>query len=93
MESLIVEQSMRTMVSNQITLQKLMSSKSRSLKSLLKQRGIAVPKIDNNQQMSEEKSTHDDDDDDDDFVEDDAASAAMMAAALVALQPTATCTK
>lgn len=93
MESLIeTEQSMRTMVSNQIALQKILSSKSRSLKSLLKQRGIAVPKIDNNQQIpEEEKSKHGNDDDN--FVEDDAASAAMMAAALAALQPTATGTK
>jgi head-tail adaptor len=90
MESLIeTEQSMRTMVSNQIALQQLLSSKSRSLKSLLKQRGIAVLKIDDNQQMpEEEKSTHGNDDDN--FVEDDAASAAMMAAALTALHPTAT---
>mmetsp|Transcript_43504 Transcript_43504/g.49166 ORF Transcript_43504/g.49166 Transcript_43504/m.49166 type:complete len:324 (+) Transcript_43504:102-1073(+) len=86
MESLIeTEQSMRTMVSNQIALQKLLSSKSRNLRSLLKQRGIAAPTIDNNNQLSEEKSTYDDE-----VNEGAAASAAMMAAALVALQPAAT---
>jgi len=92
MESLIeTEQSMRTMVSNQIALQKLLSSKSRSLRSLLKKRGIAAPTIDNNnhqlpeERAQEEKSTYDDD-----VVEGAAASAAMMAAALVALQPAAT---
>jgi len=86
MESLIeTEQSMRTMVSNQIALQKLLSSKSRNLRSLLKQRGIAAPTIDNNNQPSEEKSTYDDE-----VNEGAAASAAMMAAALVALQPAAT---
>ena len=88
MESLIeTEQSMRTMVSNQIALQKLLSSKSRGLKTLLKQRGIAVPDVNtqaSQQEPQEEKSMHGDG-----VMHDDAASAAMMAAALLALQPKA----
>ena len=79
------EQSMRTMVSNQIALQNLLSSKSTGLQDLLKQRGIPVPKLEIQppEEPQEEKSIQHDD-----AIEHDAASAAMMAAALVALKPT-----
>jgi len=88
MESLMeTEQSMRSMVSTQIALQKLLNSKSKGLKTLLKQRGIAVPDVHKPQPPElhqEEESIPDDDDGDD--VHDAAASAAMMAAAMAALQ-------
>lgn len=86
LDSLIAtEQSMRTMVSNQIALQKLISSKSTGLKTLLKQRGIAVPDEDGLHQPEEpqeEKTMQDDD-----AIYRDTASAAMMAAAMAALSP------
>mmetsp|Transcript_33571 Transcript_33571/g.79161 ORF Transcript_33571/g.79161 Transcript_33571/m.79161 type:complete len:394 (-) Transcript_33571:2407-3588(-) len=84
LESLIeTEQSMRTMVSNQIALQKLLSSKSKGLKVLLKQRGIDVPDTDvqKTPKPQEEKAMHDDD-----AIHDEAATNAMMAAAMAALQ-------
>jgi hypothetical protein len=92
MESLMeTEQSMRTMVSTQIALQKLLSSKSKGLKTVLKQRGISVPdmhkpKALEEQQPQKEKKMQDDDDN---AMQEAAASAAMMAAAMAALQPMA----
>eukprot|EP00536_Pseudo-nitzschia_multiseries_P009417 jgi/Psemu1/258133/estExt_Genewise1Plus.C_2610058 len=85
LESLIeTEQSMRTMVSNQIALQKLLSSKSKGLKVLLKQRGIVAPDADIRKVPApqEEKVMHVDD-----GMHDEAATNAMMAAAMAALQP------
>jgi len=85
LESLIeTEQSMRTMVSTQIALQKLLSSKSKGLKTLMKQRGIAVPDVHKSQSPEadqEEKSMHDEEN----AIHEAAASAAMMAAATAAL--------
>jgi len=84
-DSLIAtEQSMRTMVSNQIALQKLLNSKSEGLKTILKQRGITIPDVD----IQNAPETHDENvilDDDD--IHEEAATNAMMAAAIAALQP------
>ena len=94
-ESLIeTEQSMRTMVSNQIALQKLLTSRSNGLKTVLKHRGIALPDIRQlesleDDQVEEEKSFEEDDLDD--FSNHDvAASAAMMAAATAAIKAAST---
>lgn len=84
LESLIeTEQSMRTMVSNQIALQKLLNSKSEGLKILLKQRGITVPDVD----IQNAPEPHDENMILDDDMHEEAATNAMMAAAMSALQP------
>jgi chromosome segregation ATPase len=76
------EQSMRTMVSSQIALQKLLATKTKDLKCLLKQRGIPLPDLTKSPEDSqEEKKTESDSED-----ESEQANAAMMAAALAALQ-------
>lgn len=76
------EQSMRTMVSSQIALQKMLAEKSKDLNSLLKQRGIPLPDVakieDENQEEKKSES--------DSEVESEQANAAMMAAAFAALQ-------
>lgn len=88
MESLMeTERSMRTMVSTQIALQKLLSSKSKGLVTLLKQRGIAVPDVQERKLREENQEENSSYDEDAAAMQDAAASAAMMAAATVALQP------
>jgi len=82
------EQSVRTMVSSQIALQKLLSSKSEGLQTLLGQRGIAIPDVrkpvdDAREEKSDSESLEDPHD-----LHDAAASDAMMAAATAALQST-----
>lgn len=85
MEVLIeTEQSMRTMVSNQIALQKLLNSKSKKLKNLLNERGIAVPKVENAQRSKDQILLKEKKADDQEDYEDQEASAAVMAAAMVA---------
>ena len=89
MDSLMeAEQSMRSMVSTQIALQKLLSSKSEGLKTLLTQRGIEIPdaRALEGDEAREEKSDGDEDPHDPPEIDDAAASAAMMAAATAALQ-------
>jgi hypothetical protein len=88
-ESLIeTEESMRTMVSAQIALQKLLNSKSTGLKAVLEQRGIAVPAV-QKRQIPEEQPREEIEmqDYDDNAMQEAAANAAMMAAAMAALQP------
>ncbi|KAL3924200.1 MAG: hypothetical protein SGILL_001191 [Bacillariaceae sp.] len=75
------EESMRTMVSNQIALQKLITSKSKDLNSLLSQRGITLPTAKGSTANEEEKKIEHDTD-----IDGDEVNAAMMAAALAALQ-------
>jgi chromosome segregation ATPase len=76
------EQSMRAMVSSQIALQKLLTTKSKGLTSLLKQRGIPLPNAKKcPSEFEEEKKIEADPE-----VESEQASAAMMAAATAALQ-------
>jgi chromosome segregation ATPase len=93
-EALIeTEQSMRKMVSNQIALQKLLTSNSKNLTEVLKQRGIRMPReeIQARTQQEIDRALAEEEDekkvDDPDPVETEAASAAMMAAAMAALQP------
>jgi chromosome segregation ATPase len=84
MECLVeTEQSMRTMVSSQIALQKLLTAKSKDLNSLLKQRGIPLRNATKSpiENKDEEKIEADLE------VECDQANAAMMAAATAALKP------
>jgi hypothetical protein len=76
------EESMRTMVSNQIALQKLLSSKSKDLNSLLKQRGILLPNVRKEPGVNiEEKKIEIEQE-----INSDEVNAAMMAAAMAALQ-------
>ena len=75
------EESMRTMVSNQIALQKLLSSKAKDLNSLLKQRDIPLPNVSKASDLKEEKKSESDAE-----FENDDVNAAMMAAAMAALQ-------
>jgi hypothetical protein len=78
------EDSMRTMVSKQIALQKLLATKTESLAGLLSQRGIVAARSERRAcTIPEEKS---DKDTDSALEDEEAASAAMMAAALTALQ-------
>jgi len=83
-ESLIeAEQSMRTMVSTQIALQKLLNSKSEGLKKVLKQRGIGIPNVRKPPEVDQEEKLEPEEDT---TTHDAVASAAMMAAAMAALQ-------
>lgn len=76
------EQCMRTMVSSQIALQKLLAAKSKDLNSLLKQRGIHLPNVTKSlDETQEEKKIESDPE-----VESEQANVAMMAAAMAALQ-------
>ena len=81
------EQSMRTMVSAQINLQNLFNSKAQGLKTLLNQRGIDAPRVQNlSEEPDEEKSMGEEDDQAAYAVDDATANAAMMAAATAALK-------
>mmetsp|Transcript_29682 Transcript_29682/g.55637 ORF Transcript_29682/g.55637 Transcript_29682/m.55637 type:complete len:405 (+) Transcript_29682:136-1350(+) len=77
------EQSMRTMVSKQIELQKLLTLKAKDLKRLLIERGIPEPEDKRTPviQVQEEKKVEEEP-----IMESEEASAAMMAAAVAALQ-------
>jgi len=90
-ESLMeTEQSMRTMVSAQIALQKMLRSKSTGLKTVLEQRGISVPDMQKRQAPEEQpREEIEKEDDHDNAMQQAAANAAMMAAAMAALQPVA----
>lgn len=86
-EALIeTEQSMRTMVSNQIALQKLLTSKSKNLTNLLKQRGIPMPREEIQARTQQHGREEEEKKVEEDPAESDAASAAMMAAAMAALK-------
>jgi hypothetical protein len=76
------EQSMRTMVSSQIALQKLLAAKSRDLNSLMKQRGIPLQVVTKLQDESKDEKKIEAEPE----IESAQANAAMMAAATAALQ-------
>ncbi len=89
MESLVdTEQSMRIMVSAQIALQQQLKSRSEGLKTILKQRGIAMPEIHKPvEEPEEEKSMGEEEEKHVSFaIQDVDASAAMMKAASAALK-------
>ena len=92
MESLIeTEQSMRIMVSAQIALQKRLSSRSAGLKTILQQRGIAIPDVHMaSDETEEEKSMGEEEEEEEKHVsfsiENTDATTAMMKAATAALK-------